>query len=243
MSDLLIVASIVFSVAAIMFFLRKSMVLATVRLTRGKYSSSYLSAFRRYLFRNPYKHCLREEIISRMKPLVEKQYQGSRLRTKQKICFENQDFGKSFKEILKEYGEPLCFNAVRFDDPVFEIKVAGFPSRTLKNDITAIFYFIDNRMFMGEYHVEEPVVYRENVWKHMEETLDLKTKNPVTDNFVIENTRDQVILCKDTGFGIETSYFDRESTEVVALLEDYWNNMKERNARFSTNLSSLLFRS
>jgi hypothetical protein len=131
---------------------------------------------------------------------------------------------------------------VKFDNPDFVIKVAGFPSKSLGKGVTALFYFIDDKFFMGEYMVKEETEFLQalNVFLENSFEVDLST---ISDRFMIMNTTDQLVYCHNNGFETGAKFLDLESTEIVKLVKQYWKRVDGRQKELATNLTPLLYRS
>lgn len=227
---------------SIFWLVRKRVFLSFVRIIFGKYSVQYQNYFKKRSLRNPFKHCVRDEILSRVRPLIEGSSKVPHLKTKSKIWFETQPFGSNFGAIVESYGDPSCFNAVKFDNPDFVIKIAGFPSKSLGKGVTALFYFIDDEFFMGEYLVKEETEFLQalNVFLENSFEVDLST---ISDKFMIKNTTDQLVYCHNNGFETGAKFLDLESTEIAKLVKQYWKRVDGRQKELATNLTPLLYRS
>ena len=211
----------------IIFRFRKVLGLNIIRWIYGKLSYEYLTSYKRIFFRSPFQYCFRDEFVSHVLFILDKDDNLPMYKTYEKISFENQPFFITYKEFLKIKGKPYCFNAFAFNSPSFEIKVLGYKNEISGQKGTAAYYFIDNLFFMGEYIFKETdEKVKENYIRHF---LDLKKISG--DNFYIENTEERIIHYQDTGFSIDIKYLSRENKRIIETLRAYHEDMTSKTLK------------
>jgi hypothetical protein len=237
--ELIAIVSIVIALVA-GYLLRKRLMLAIVAMNKGIYSYEYISLFKRLYLRNPYKGCIREDLITRIQPVFEAGTAVERVSTHKSILFEDEPFGQSLKELIGKYGKPLCYTVQRVGDQRFTIAVAGFRSKGYRKELTPLYYFLDDQFFMGEYLINRPWDFAK-IRDGLIEQFQLPIDNEV-DNFIIENTKERTVHYKSTGFAIEVKYLSSEATEILEKINEYKVEVMAKQNAFAMNLKPLLSR-
>jgi len=210
--------------AIVAFRFRKQIGLIVIRLMYGIYSYEYLTTFKKLYIRSPFQYCFRDEFIAHMLFILDIRKDVPLFKTTREISFEGLPFFTDYRDFMKMKGEPYCFNAFSFTDPDFTIKVAGYQETVEGHKATAVFYFIDELFFMGEY-----IFKREN-GKAKEQCighyLDIRTLSE--ENFYIINTQDRIIHFQDTGFSTDIKFLSREDRNIIETLKAYLERMTSR---------------
>ncbi len=224
MENLLIAAAILILLLIIILSYRRGIILIITRLIYGKYSYNFLHTFKRYFIRSPFQYCFRDEFVAHVLFILDKRLDLPSFKSEQNIDFENVMFFTPFRELLKIKGEPYCFNAFAFQNPDFIIKSVGYHQNISGNKVIAVFYFMDDLFFMGEYIFKKsrPIVKEAITRRYLNGAMH------ETDNFYIENTRDRIIHYHDTGFTIDVKFLSRENKEIISRLKNYHDTILVR---------------
>lgn len=224
----------------IVYLLRKRLSLKMIAMMKSPYSFEYLNMYKRLYLKSPYQGCLREDLITRIQQLTEINPTIKKMHTDETILFEREPFGQSIQSLRKKYGNPVCFTSHKIGDPGFIITVAGFTSSGYNKHITPLYYFIDDKFFLGEYMVRHLWV-ADKVNKLLSDLFKLPEVMD-HDRFIIENTGNRTVHYYNTGFSIEVKFFSAEVPEVLEKINGYKAGMKAQQTAFATNLKPLLAR-
>ncbi len=196
------------------------------RVFRGKYSLAYVSLYRKYYMKSPYTHCIKDEFVFRILSFFEKSKDTKQFKTNKTIQFGETPFFIRHNDFIKTFGKPYCFNTYLIQPSNNTLKIIGYKEQMLNTDMKALYYFIDNTFFMGEY------VFKEITHETINEISNLLQKKYLddkltegTDDFYIEN-KDTMIYFSYTGFALILGYYCRKDTQINNILEEYFTEMR-----------------
>jgi hypothetical protein len=224
---LLTLSVILLILVVLAFRFRKALSLYLIKAVYGKYSYEYLSTFKRLFIRSPFQYCFRDEFIAHVLFVLDIKDEVPVYKTSRQINFENLPFFTDYKEFLKINGDPDCFNAFSFSNPDFIIKVAGYQEIIGGQKGTAVYYFIDDLFFMGEYIFkrDKAMVMQECIRPYVDPT------RISADNFYIINTQDRIVHYQDTGFSVDIKYLSREDRRILETLKSYHDEMTSKKLK------------
>jgi hypothetical protein len=218
---LLIIASLGLILLVVAFRFRKYFGLLLIRMMYGRYSYEYMATFKKLFIRSPFQYCFRDEFIAHMLFILDIKDDVPVYKTTGEISFENLPFFTDYREFMKMKGEPRCFHAFSFHNPEFIVKVVGYQELVGAQKATAVYYFIDDLFFMGEYIFKKE---NGNAKEHcIGRYVDLSKVGE--DNFYILNTQDRILHYQDTGFTVEIKYLSREDKQILSILKAYHDHM------------------
>lgn len=191
----------------------------------GQYSYEFLSTFKRYYIRSPFQYCFRDDFISHLLYVINRKDNVPAYTSLKDIYFENTHYFVGYKELMKKKGAPCCFNAFVFDQFEFEIKAIGYKETVAGSKATALFYFMNDSFFMGEYIFKKPVTdIKSSLAEHF-----LERKGIEADNFYIENSSKKIIHYQDTGFSVDIKYLCLEDQHIISNLQGYFQLITGKN--------------
>ncbi len=220
---------IVYYVAGLLLFFvlilnRKKLHIKLIKFFYGAYSCKYICLFKKYYFRSPFPYCFKEEFVHHGLFILDKNPALPILKSHKTISFGNIPFHYNFKSFLKEKGRPACFNVFSFEVPGFIIKAAGYPVKVDMKKATAVYYFMNDHFFMGEYIFKSisPLI-KENLLSYY-----FENNQCVNDNFYIENSGKRIIHFQDTGFTIDIKFLCQEDDEIIQNLKKYYEKLSSK---------------
>jgi hypothetical protein len=224
LNALLITTGTVVLFAIIVYRFRKLLNLTITRMVYGEYSLEFFRLFKKYYIRSPFQYCFRDEFITHLLFVLEKQDGIPKYKSPKEIFFEKTPYFIPYKDFLKQKGEPYCFNAFSFRNPDFVIKAVGYHDKIAGSKAVIVFYFMNDLFFMGEYIFRNPKTrVRESLVGHFLEGIEVEN-----DNFYIENTRKRVVHYQDTGFTVDIKYLTEENDQVTENLRAYLHQIKNK---------------
>ncbi|MCK4638592.1 MAG: hypothetical protein KAT33_04170 [Bacteroidales bacterium] len=197
------------------------------RVFRGKYSLAYVSLYKKYYFKSPYTHCIKDEFVFRIFSFFEKSKDTKQFKTNKTIQFGETPFLIRYNDFIKTFGKPYCFNIYLIQPSTNKLKIIGHKEQMLNTDMKALYYFIDNKFFMGEYVFKE--ITHETINK-ISNLLQKKYLDDIltegTDDFYIENKDNIIIYFSYTGFALILRYYCWKDTQINNILEEYFTETR-----------------
>jgi len=217
--QLLIWPGVILLIIILIFRFRKVLKLNLIRLAYGQYSYPYHSTFKKYFVKSPFQYCFRDDFVAHILYVLSKKEEVPCFKSRKDISFENTAYFTKYKDLLKERGNPDCFNSFFFDHLGFEIKALGYQSNIAGSKATIVFYFMNDSFFLGEYIFKNPKTdIKADMVFHF-----LGNKEMEADNFYIENTKNRIIHFHNTGFTVDIKYLNREDQVIIDNLNEYYN--------------------
>jgi hypothetical protein len=222
--NLFIILGAFLAVIILLLRFRKFIRLTVTKWTYGEYSFEFFRLYKKYFIRSPFQYCFRDEFVTHLLFVMDKQKDLPTFKSHKDIFFEGTPFFVNYKDFLKDRGEPYCFNAFEFRDPDFIIKALGYQEKVAGSKATLVFYFMNDLFFMGEYIFRNPKQpIKESLVGHFMENETISH-----DNFFIENTRRRIVHYQDTGFTIDIKYLSEEDDNIMEKLNEYLAQLKNR---------------
>ena len=200
---------------------RKIFILKYLKIFKGKYSYEYLARYKHYFIRSPYQYCFREEFIQHLRIILNKDKVYPTHHSEKDILFEDMPYSTGIKPFMRQRSRPDCVNTFKYADPGFVIKALGYQEEKFGEKVTAVYYFMNDIFFMGEY------IFKHSSSKLREKILeDYMSMAPgIQDQFYIHNSRERIIHFHDNGFAINIKYISREDPVVMENLQNYFNGI------------------
>jgi len=230
----IILAALAVVAFLILISLRKVIYLNLIRLIYGYYSLNYIRKFKKFTRKKPHPYCFKDDFYYHILAVKNATNCKNIYQTKAHIVFDDMDFGKMFKSVIKEKGKADCFTMS--DEKNIPLKVAGYKSRMFHSNEKTLLYFCDNKYFMGEY-----------VFSNLsDETPSLLVKKLQDDynkdieyskNFVIKDPSGNTIYFTDTGFFLSLKFFNSNNSLVKSVLE--YTEMKDDEKPANKSFHSL----
>lgn len=193
------------------------------RFFRGKYSLAYISLYKKYYMKSPHAKCIKDEFIFRIFSFFEKSKDTKRFKTNKTIQFGETPFLVRYNDLIKTFGKPHCFNIYLIQPSDNKLKIIGKKEQKYNTDLKALYYFIDNTFFMGEYVFKE--IAHETINK-ISNLLQKKYLDDIltegTDDFYIEDKDNTIIYFSYTGFSLNLRYYCRKDTQINNIVEKYF---------------------
>ena len=191
--------------------------LGYIRLVHGRYSFEFLEFFKKNNLRNPHSNCIKDEISMHFFTFYKPKRDALFFQTGTKIEFGDIPFLTSYKKLIKEKGEPVCINISRFN--ATKVKLVGFNESLQHIKMKSMFYFMEDRFVMGEYHFSDL-----NKIKTEDILVPLTAKylrgEPIrADNFYITDQQGDKINYENNGFMIIVHYFFRGDETINQILD------------------------
>ncbi len=226
-TQIIYIAVIILAVILIIAVTLPRLKLFFTRIFRGKYSLAYVTLYKKYYMKNPYAHCIKDEFVFRIFSFFEKSKDTKQFKTNKTIQFGETPFLVRYNDFIKSFGKPYCFNTYLMQPSDNKLKILGQKEQMYNTDMKALYYFIDNTFFMGEYIFKE--INHETINK-ISNLLQKKYLDDIltegTGDFYIENKNNTIIYFSYTGFALILRYYCRKDTQINNILEEYYTEMR-----------------
>ncbi len=188
-------------------------------LVYGKFSFEFIEFFKEHNLRNPHNNCIRDEITMHFVPFFKKMKNAEHFITKTKLEFGEVKYLSSYKNLVRQKGNPECINTARMGDS--RVKVVGFNELLGGIKMKSLYYFIDERFVMGEYLFTEmqSIKPTQIVGTLSSKYLDHQTLN--TDLFYITDPMGNELFYENNGFSINLKYLfvgDKEINDLFRYI-------------------------
>lgn len=217
----LVVAIIaIFLIAFLVLFLKKNtfpiLNLLIIRIFKGRYSFEYLEFFKKNDLRNPLNNCIKDEITLHVSIFFKRLKGAADFTTTLPVEFKDVPFLTSYRNLVKEFGTPQCINIARFDHQ--RVKVVGYHETFHQKKMKSLFYFMDEKFFMGEFVFSEtsrmdPTQVREGISQKY-----LGGRQIDSDTFYIECPDGNIMNYHDNGFFASVKYLYRGDPQINEIL-------------------------
>jgi len=226
-TQIIYIAVIILAVIIIIAITWTRLKLFFTRIFRGKYSLAYINLYKKYYLKSPYAKCIKDEFIFRIFSFFEKSKDIKQYKTNKTIQFGETPFLVRYNDLIKTFGKPYCFNTYLIQPSDNKLKIIGHKEQMLNTDIKALYYFIDNTFFMGEYVFKE--ITHETINK-ISNLLQKKYLDDIltegNDDFYIEDKDNTIIYFSYTGFALILRYYCRKDTQINSILEEYFTETR-----------------
>jgi len=183
-----------------------------IRLLFSKYSFSYVKVFKKYFFKNPFVHCIKDSFEHHARHFYEEEKNAVSFKTTNDITFGKMPFNTTFQKVRKLKKKPYCFNSYKMGK--YYIKVIGYKESLVNLGCNVVYYFIDNRFFLGEYVFKEPTEKTiGNIIKLVQQKY-LEDKTVGLNKFYINHEDGSQIFYRNTGFAVILSYINLKATNL-----------------------------
>jgi len=224
----------IFAIAVIALFLKRSTFpvinLFFIRLFKGKYSFEYLEFFKKNDLRNPLNNCIKDEITLHISVFFRRLKGASTYTTDIPVEFQDLPFLSSYRNLVKKSGKPDCINIARFDH--HRVKVVGYQDTFRQKKMKSLFYFLDDKLFMGEYVFSEtrrmdPAQVIEGIALKYLDGKQLKE-----DSFYIEGPKGNCLNYHDNGFYASVKYLYQGDQHINNILQQVFVTESESRQAF-----------
>lgn len=217
LDNLPLIASVVVTLIVLLLF-RKRFYLAVVRLFYGRFSLHYVNAYRRLFYNHPFPQSIKDDFINHIIVFFQTDNKITEYQTSEKIEFLGFNFGSTLKQLLKAKKNPDSFYVTK--ENTHEVKILGFNENLFGGDVKALFYFIDDRFFMGEYiFTEISKVNPSLLSKAISEKYKL-SESVEGQDFLINSSGEYKLYYTNTGFSIMIRYFSLKDPIVAKKLKE-----------------------
>lgn len=211
----------------IVFF--KPIRLFLIKLFLTHYSFSYVRVFRKYFYKNPFVHCIKDSFEHRARHFHEHEKNSQFFTTKADISFNKIPFYTSFAKIKKIKQKPYCFNAYKLGKHY--VKVIGYKESLAQLGCNVLFYFLDKKFFLGEYVFKDPT---EKTVKNILTLLQDKYIDKKQDIVEIENSKFYIthdngsrIFYRYNGFSVTISYINIKAGNLQDKFDDVFKTLSK----------------
>ncbi|MCD4747276.1 MAG: hypothetical protein K8R58_13340 [Bacteroidales bacterium] len=196
----------------------KRIILFLSQVIFGKYSFKFLCIYRYFKNTRPYPPSIYDELIHHIFLFKNKKNGTTNYYSYSNIQFKEASFNSSFKELIKKKGKPNYFNADIINNNS-EVKIVGYKEKLFDTDIKAIYFFVDNLFFMGEYMFEDiKKINIENLSRNiLNKYINSYQKNK--NDFYIEGANNTMIYFGDNGFSLYIKFFHTENQIINSYLD------------------------
>ncbi len=224
----------IFSIALFVIFLKKNtfpiLNLMIIRIFRGKYSFEYLEFFKKNDLRNPLNNCIKDEITLHISVFFKRLKGAIDYPTTVPIEFKDVPFLTSYKNLVKEFGTPNCINIARFDKQ--RVKVVGYQDTFHQKKMKSLFYFIEDKFFMGEFVFSEtrrmdPTQVKEGISEKYLDGVKLEA-----DTLYVEGPLGNILNYHDNGFFASVKYLYRGDSSINEILNNVFLLSSQKGQAF-----------
>jgi len=188
----------------------------------GRYSFEFLEFFKENNLRNPHINCIKDEISMHFFTFYKPKRDALFFQTGTKIEFGDIPFLTTYKKLIKAKGEPDCINVSKFNDT--RVKLVGFNESLQNINMKSMFYFMEDRFVMGEYHfIELNKIKTSDILAPLTVKY-LKGETILADNFYITDLQGDKINYENNGFMITVRYFFRGDETINRILDSVFGN-------------------
>lgn len=237
---LLIILGIIVILIVVLIWFYPVFHILGAKLLFGKFSARYIEVHKKYTGKSPYGYCIKDDFVNHIASFYHKKVNYPVYRSQKPILYGKISYGAKFKEVFAANQKPFCVNSFRLD--LFELKLLGYRSEMFDAEMKSYYFFIDNRLFMGEYTFKNP---NEEKLKEVAQIIHKKYIPGVavdSMNFLIEGSNDAKLRFENTGFNLSLKYLDCSNQEINDLLVHYWNTaVKKDFDQVSTDFETELF--
>lgn len=196
---------------------RRAIRFKIVRLIHGKYSYDYVNLFKKVTNKSPFPYCIKDEIVSYLRLVENKRNLAEHFNSGNPILFEKLPYRTRLDKILKNYGEPDCFNAYLIKN--FELKLFGYAKDDFGTNVKTVFYFFLNEMVMGEYIITSSKdITVESISKTLLNREGINTEK-ISNHFFIDFEDQSSVYFYENGFYIIIRYIDWTNKLFFRLIE------------------------
>lgn len=204
---LIIILSIVF---------KKQLTLRIISIRYGKYSYPFVKKFKKFANKSPFPYCFKDDIMPYLRLVKSKKEKSAQYYSEKNVLFENLDYNLTIDELLKNQGEPTCFNIFQIKGS--EIKAFGYTIEKFNVRVKAVFFFINGIYFMADYLADN---IKELDLKKVAEFLfnqtDIK-EYQFASSFVIDCNNHTSILFYENGFTLLVRYLNTNNKQFQEII-------------------------
>jgi hypothetical protein len=212
----IILASLAIVALLIVISLRKAIYLNIIRIVYGYYSLRYIKKFKKFTRKKPHPYCFKDDFYYHILAVKKALACPQTYTTKKNILFDEMNFGKAFKQVIKENGRADCYTMS--DEQGFPLKVAGYKSRMFHSNEKTLMYFCGNKYFMGEYVFSNLADETPNLLiKKLQD--DYQVDIQYAKNFTIKDPANNTIYFTDTGFFLSLKFFNSDNNMIKSILK------------------------
>lgn len=211
-----IIGLLVISIIAIWAYPRIKLLI--IKKIYGNYSEKYIELYKRQTMKSPYSYCLKDDLINHIYKSVIRDKKLPFYKTTHEIKFSDISFFIEPAKVLVEKGEPDCANAFNLDGK--EVKVLGFKSTIQGSSVRSLYFFLDNRFFMGQFTHKPTLQQTNNPAYNALLQKYINADKPEDKAFYIEG-KQRRIFYENNGFNILIRYINFEDESITTLLEEY----------------------
>jgi len=212
---ILIILILVFKIRIYLFF---------IKAVKGKFSYEYVQFYKDHNIRSPFVPCLKDEILMKLIMFLDLNNRSQIFKTHLTIQFGNTKFLEPYHNIYKSKGKPICFNSLK--ENKIDFKVVGYRENFLEEGIKALYYFVNDKLIMGEYvFLDVSRSNSDNIIELLCKKYEIGLKVE-TETFYVDDDDNSQIYFENNGFDISIKYFYKKDRESIELLKNVQNNLK-----------------
>lgn len=195
------------------------------RLFFGKYSPRYYFVYKKHVNKSAYRPCYRDSFIAHIENLMEKSDKNTVVNTDQVINFAGFAFGSPIGKVRKKRGEPYFYTVEKAGKKF--LKAIGYNEDSGQMEIKVVYYFNEDRLFMGEYiFPESDLKFENNLNKSLEEKYSFSSLDGIS-KFIIKDPENSIIITENNGFEIIVKYFCTEDKESYDIIKGLYTKYKD----------------
>lgn len=196
--------SIVFVI--ILIFFRKSFYLLIASIIHGRFSQGYVNLYRKLMLSHPFPQSIKDDVINHILEFFQADLKRKEYETSEIIEFLSFKYGSSPKKLLRVKKRPDSFYVSSVHG--HEIKIIGYIENLFGGEAKALFYFINDKFFMGEYNFAEinsinPALISKLICEKYKIASTVKDQD-----FIINSTQGARLSYINTGFSLMIRYFN-----------------------------------
>jgi hypothetical protein len=201
---------------------RRIIILFIIRFLFGNYNYEYVTQYKKYYARNPFPPCINEDLKTHCFNFIDKNAAKPQFDTRTAIGFGSFPFNTEFVKV-KGGIIPNCFNIYRLSEKN-TIKIIGMKTEILGIETKELYYFMNDKYFMGEYSFSD-----------VSETSNVKligmlaskygiVETYAKDSFYIRDDKEALICFENNGFSISIQYIYLGNKQINEVWDKYFKN-------------------
>lgn len=239
MTELILTTSGIFFIL-ILFYFRRGIKTIIFRFRYGEYHIKYLNLFYTedsyYNSYYPSKSTLYNQITIIRAAIIKQE----KTKTDLPLFFQNIEYGISSKKLISLIGKPVSYDVISLGPEKVVCLEYNLDNQNIVDKY--VYYFRGDRYYFGEFHFNK--ISQETTHEILN-SINLKyhTYFKNEDDFIIRNSKGNLLLYNDLGYRISISYFNENCEEINYLLNYQEEYQRKRIAeyRYQLNVKQLSF--
>jgi hypothetical protein len=217
---------------------RRIIILSIIRSLFGNYSYEYVSHHKKYYAKNPFPPCIKEDLKMHCFNFIDINTDKPQFDSKSAIGFGSFPFDTEFVKV-KGGIIPNCFNIYRLSEKD-TIKIIGMKTEILGLETKELYYFMNDKYFMGEYSFSD-VSEASNI----KLISMLASKYEIDEayakeSFYVRDDKKALICYENNGFSISIQYINLGNPQINEVWDKYFKNVIRKEIFCSASISGVM---